>query len=106
MYMYVNTKSHNRTSLGQPKKNYGSENLVTDIKKMCEILREQKVTAYNTPLTNFELPSNYNDMNSQGIIVLMEVPAATEDIKVSIKALCSNLSATTLSLSPHTRRHS
>jgi len=72
-YRYAKLKVKIKASIGILKKMDGSEDLVTDNPEMCEKLGEQFVSPYSVPLPSVKLPSNDNDLDSQGISVLAEV---------------------------------
>ena len=54
------------------------------------MLGEWYVSSYSAPLPNVEPPSNGNDLEVQGIPVLMEVETITEDVMALIEELCSS----------------
>ena len=70
----------------------GNDDLVATNVELCETLGEQFVSAYSVPIPNVELSSSKNDLDSQGIPVLIEVRASTKDLKTSFKEISSNSS--------------
>ena len=79
-YWYAKLKALIIASIAPLKKMDASEDLLADNTEMCEILWEQYVSSHSVPLPNVELPSNDTDLDRQGISVLMEFQATTEDI--------------------------